>query len=191
LEECAMKKTMIIAAAVALTFAAQSIKAQEPAKTKSDLVRELLAVTDFRNTALSTVDTMITELDKQYPRIFEGIIDQDPDLTPSQRQKIKEGFGESMPRFSALLRKRIRQRIDLGQLMEEIALPLYAKYFSEDELRDLISFYKTPTGQKTLSVLPQLFGDSVREASQKLGPPLTNIVMEVLAEEKDRLKKNK
>ena len=186
-----MKKTMIIAAAVVSAFAAQGVNAQGTAKTKVDLVRELLAVTDFRKTALSAVDTMMGEVDKQFPKMLEGMIDQDPDVTPYQRQKIKEGLNEGMARFSNIVRERIRQRINLGQLMEEIALPLYEKYFTEDEIRDLISFYKTPTGQKTLSVLPHLFSDSVHEAAQKLGPPLSNIITEVVAEEKDRLKKVK
>ena len=33
---------------------------------------------------------------------------------------------------------------------------IYAEAFTENELRDLIAFYKTPTGQKTLSLMPEL-----------------------------------
>ena len=33
---------------------------------------------------------------------------------------------------------------------------IYAEAFTENELRDLIAFYQTPTGQKTLSLMPEL-----------------------------------
>lgn len=35
---------------------------------------------------------------------------------------------------------------------------LYAEYFTEQELRDLIGFYETPTGQKAVAVMPELMG---------------------------------
>ena len=33
---------------------------------------------------------------------------------------------------------------------------VYAKYFSAQELRDMAAFYKTPTGAKTLRMLPKV-----------------------------------
>lgn len=33
---------------------------------------------------------------------------------------------------------------------------IYADAFSEKELRDLIAFYETPTGQKTITLMPEL-----------------------------------
>jgi uncharacterized protein len=36
---------------------------------------------------------------------------------------------------------------------------VYAKYFTAQELRDLLTFYKTPTGSKALKTLPQVTAD--------------------------------
>ncbi len=36
---------------------------------------------------------------------------------------------------------------------------IYAHYFTAQELRDLIAFYKTPVGAKSLQVLPQISAD--------------------------------
>ncbi len=46
----------------------------------------------------------------------------------------------------------VLQDIDL----EGIVVKLYMESFSEAELRDLIAFYRTPTGKKALTVMPQL-----------------------------------
>lgn len=39
-------------------------------------------------------------------------------------------------------------------------IPLYSKYFSNEEIKQMIAFYQTPLGQKTLSVMPQLSSES-------------------------------
>jgi hypothetical protein len=36
---------------------------------------------------------------------------------------------------------------------------IYEKNFTDDEITALISFYKTPTGQKSLKVMPTLTGE--------------------------------
>jgi hypothetical protein len=36
---------------------------------------------------------------------------------------------------------------------------VYAKYFSAQELRDMLAFYRTPTGEKSLKVLPQVMAE--------------------------------
>ena len=40
--------------------------------------------------------------------------------------------------------------------LENDFVTLYAETFSEQELRDMIAFYTTPTGQKALKALPEL-----------------------------------
>ncbi len=50
-------------------------------------------------------------------------------------------------------------------------IPIYAKYYSESDLDELIKFYKTPVGQKMISIMPALMQDSMnagREWGQKL-----------------------
>jgi hypothetical protein len=49
-----------------------------------------------------------------------------------------------------------RQQIDLARRMLDEAPALYARYFSADELRTLKTFYDTPTGAKTLEVMPPM-----------------------------------
>ncbi len=40
--------------------------------------------------------------------------------------------------------------------MQDIAVQAYAEAFTTKEINDMIDFYKTPTGQKTIDVMPQL-----------------------------------
>ncbi len=69
-----------------------------------------------------------------------------------------------------------------GQLVVDLAVPIYDKYYSADEIKGLIQFYGTPLGQKTAKILPQLMGE-LQTAGQQMGEQLGRDSMtEVLAE---------
>jgi hypothetical protein len=39
--------------------------------------------------------------------------------------------------------------------------PLFAEFFSDDDLRQLIQFHKSPIGQESQAVMPQLFAKMI------------------------------
>jgi uncharacterized protein len=39
-------------------------------------------------------------------------------------------------------------------------IPIYNKYFTNEEIKGIIAFYETPLGKKTLSVIPQISKES-------------------------------
>jgi hypothetical protein len=42
-----------------------------------------------------------------------------------------------------------------------LIVPIYAKYYSEEEIDQLISFYNTPIGRKVIETLPQISKESM------------------------------
>lgn len=40
--------------------------------------------------------------------------------------------------------------------LTEIIIPIYDKYFSEEDLKGLLEFYRSPLGQRTLKALPEI-----------------------------------
>ena len=45
--------------------------------------------------------------------------------------------------------------------MIKMIIPIYEKYYTSDEINELINFYKTPLGKKTIEVMPGLTQDSM------------------------------
>ena len=61
-------------------------------------------------------------------------------------------------------------------------LPAYNQHFTDDEIKQLITFYETPVGQKTVKEMPQLVTE-LQSLGQKWGENLGRECMtEVLAE---------
>lgn len=50
--------------------------------------------------------------------------------------------------------------------LQQKMIPLYAKYFTQDDVRGLIAFYQSPLGQKSLSVMPALMQDAMKLGQQ-------------------------
>jgi hypothetical protein len=75
--------------------------------------------------------------------------------------------GEYREKLIDLFFAKFQTKADSAQLID-LAVPLYDKYFSQDEIKGLIRFYETPLGQKSLSVLPQLMGE-MSEIGRKWG----------------------
>ena len=66
--------------------------------------------------------------------------------------------------------------------MLDLAVPIYDKNFSDQEIKSLIEFYQTPLGQKTIATLPKLSAE-LREEGRKLGESIgRDSMMEVLSE---------
>ncbi|WP_080778001.1 DUF2059 domain-containing protein [Chryseobacterium phocaeense] len=58
-------------------------------------------------------------------------------------------------------------------------VPIYTKHYTESELDQLITFYKSPVGQKSISVAPSIMKESI-ESGGKLGRDIALQVKEKL-----------
>lgn len=92
--------------------------------------------------------------------------------------------GEYREKLIDLFFAKFHSKADPRQLLD-LAVPVYDKYYSHEEIRGLIEFYETPLGQKTISVLPRLMGE-LQDAGRTWGGRLgRDSMMEVLAEHPD------
>jgi hypothetical protein len=76
---------------------------------------------------------------------------------------------------------KFQSKFDAQQLLD-MAVPIYDRHLSHEEIKGLIQFYQTPLGQKTVKALPQITSE-VMEQSRKMGEGLgRQSMLEVLAE---------
>jgi uncharacterized protein len=71
---------------------------------------------------------------------------------------------------------------DKMQELVEGSIPLYDKYFSDEDIKGLIRFYETPIGQKAITQLPKISME-MQAQGMKLGQDIgRESMLEVLAE---------
>jgi hypothetical protein len=70
----------------------------------------------------------------------------------------------------------------MDELMSEI-VPLYARYFSAEELRAMAAFYRTPAGTKMLFLTPRISHEAL-QISQRVVMPKIGAAIDKLMHEK-------
>jgi hypothetical protein len=63
----------------------------------------------------------------------------------------------------------------------DLIVPIYDKYYTRDDIRELTKFYQSPVGQKTIKVLPQLSAEAI-DAGQEWGRGVADRAMKKLQE---------
>lgn len=157
---------------------------------KRQLIHQLLDIAQSKNLTSRTVDVMLTQMEHNYAQMIQ---EMEPQLTSSPQGLSKEQFSklavEEQQHTLQRFRELYTQQIDLPAIMEQVAEPLYDQYFTTEELQNLVTFYRSPTGQKTIQVMPDLMRSSMQHTSELLQPKVMALMKQILAEETERLRR--
>ncbi len=176
-------------AAVSLATALAGAAAQtagEPSEEKVELIRELLVLSGGELAAQQITETLLGQIQAAYPTLVEEVLRAESDLEEPQREALRAHLAD-FDSFAITFRERLPQRIDLGRVLESVYVPLYDAHFSEAELREIVRFYATPTGQKVVLVLPQVLQQGMESTVPLVQPVVMNLLGEILAERRVEL----
>lgn len=89
-------------------------------------------------------------------------------------------YKQSIPGVPTEFWDEFRKEFTTDGLIDLLA-PIYAKYYTDEELLQLIAFYKSPLGQKLTEKLPAISQESFvvgQEWGKKIGEKVTNQLKE-------------
>jgi len=145
---------IIAAALIILITNGTSTRAQD-AETQKAII-ELMEVTGMMKVmdqlAIIVTQNVIQKYKKKYPDFSEK-------AATIVQEEMTSAFREGIPLFMAQ------------------AMPLYGKYFTKQEINDLIAFYKTKTGQKAMRTYPMLVQEGMA-IGQKWGEQIAPDALE-------------
>lgn len=139
--------------ALLLVICAPSHSNDLTSEKKADIERLLqmtgaLSIGQQMSTAI--VNQMTNVIRKARPDIPQRVLDVLP-------QEVNAVIAENLPAF------------------REAVVPLYHKHFTGEEIKEMIRFYSTDLGQKTIRVLPMLVGEGM-QAGQRWGQSLGPVI---------------
>lgn len=150
---------------------------------KLALIREYIQITGGSKSASEMTDMMLAFQEAEAEKMAASMIDMDKELSPGDKSAAKKMTVEITQRIMKRTREFFAKEIDLDQMIDDIVVPIYDKHFSEAELRELIAFYKTTTGRKTIELMPELMMASMTSFSEKLTPKLQEFFKKMAEEE--------
>jgi uncharacterized protein len=181
----------LIALAFYFIFALPAYAQNEPAAEKKALIKELLTLMNASGNSEAVADQIMEALQAPVANALSNEMRgwiQERKLPPAEQKRLEAETDESAQRVLTRLRAEIPKRISFGELVEKVGVETYDKYYTVAEVKDLIAFYKTSTGQKFVKILPQLTADLMSGTGKLIEPELTKLMTETLADELMRLK---
>ncbi|HEX8367547.1 MAG TPA: DUF2059 domain-containing protein [Pyrinomonadaceae bacterium] len=154
---------------------AQTIVAPE----KQAAIKELVAIIQADNKVEDLVQMMSAQMQVTSKTIFKALLDERTDLTAAERKSLEDAFAASQNESARRYQEKFAQKLDLKAIMEETSIAIYDKHYTLEEVRDLTAFYKSPTGQKSLRLMPAIMSDSMQAMQDKLLPKIPVIIREI------------
>lgn len=151
------KKVAVLAAVLVLAAAPAPARAQS---AKHADIETLLQMTGAVSMGLQVVKQMRPALDQQYKSVF-------PHMPAEARAILLDEMDRVFEREIPVLMKRL--------------VAIYDREFSHEDVNGLIAFYRTPLGQKMVTVMPRVVQSSARAGmawGQSLGGAITRAAME-------------
>lgn len=153
-------------AAVVLLAALPALATQpNPSAKQKELIDQLITLTHLDENVRYLLDTMLERMTKE------------------SNEPRSEDDKKDLERYRQL----VREKIDYREWVRGVYEPLYAKYFTEAQLADLVAFYKTPTGQQVIKAFPEIEREAMQTAGAQIQEKFAALARQVDEERRARL----
>jgi hypothetical protein len=144
-------------------FAQAPAPALDPAAVAA--AREMFDAMNYRETMKGVMQQMVQGMGKAMHDGAAAGINNDPKTTPEQKKAALAKMEAELP--AAM--NQVRTVMSDPGLVDEIVsatVPVYARTFNADELKQIAAFYRSPVGAKVLATMPQLMGEGMQVGQQ-------------------------
>lgn len=183
-----MPRVPVAAAGLAaLVFALVPLgAAAEVAAEKRALIVELVALSGGDAVGPSVASRFLQELRPHYAELVKDVMRAEESLHPAEREALERQLSD-FDAFALSFVRHFPERIDLDAVLVEAYEPLYDRYFEQQELEQIVGFYRSPVGRKMVQVLPQLIQQGLEATVAAVEPQLMELVGLILAERRQEL----
>ena len=181
------KKLRITHCAVALIFTAfvgiSALAQQDPQTEKQVLVMKFR-----RLTGADHVNLGINVSFEDVKNDLIGSVDNDKELSDVQKQGLRKSAVDAYNRLDQQLKDFLNDQPKITPISEASVFQVYDQAFTEAELKELIAFYSTATGQKALKFLPTLSAQVQQSFQSMLLPKVQEFITPKIKAEGEQLK---
>src|SRR6516164_3785043 len=124
---------------------------------KRELIKQIIVLSDAHKRTEVVSESVFAQSEKNFISGMSTSIGNSPDYSDAQKTELITRLTLSSARFFDRCRELMKQKINLGEIVDSVTYPIYDKYFDKDDLAALVAFYKSPIGEKFVKVMPQIY----------------------------------
>jgi uncharacterized protein len=155
---------IVVVAAISVLATMTAAQAQQPTPAAVELAKQVILIKGGNN---------------MFDPIVPGVIES----AKNTFLPTNPGLAKDLNEVAAQLRKEYDPK--RAELLNAVARE-YAAHFTEQELKDLVAFYKTPLGQKVVTEEPRALDASLRQAQDWANNFSEEVIAKMRAEMKKR-----
>jgi uncharacterized protein len=161
---------------------------QQPNAYRSDdyIIHEYLEVTGAESNMLKFQKVMLSQMRKNLERVIAERMSRSHIEEPSKRAYFVLKTNEVISNFIAKFEKKQRELMPFEELEKKVIGPIIRKHFTDDELNELISFYKSPIGKKYVASINSMMQEISIKTNQEYGQKLYDLARSIAEEELDK-----
>ena len=152
-------------------------------ETKRSLIFQMLEITGGKEMYQQMQQIVFSEMQNQFAPMMEQMLDNQTDLSPAEKEEQLAKLSNNVDRLMGEFVELMQSEVAYEEMLESVFYPVYDRYFTEDDLRDLIAFYESPVGKKIIAVSPDLFRTSLQLSNEIFIPKMLDIIDRLIEEE--------
>ncbi len=164
-----------LAATLALTLAGAPVAvfAQNADAASTAAAKELFDSMNYRAVLTNMMQQMGQSMAASMRTAAEAAINNNPKLSAQDKQAALIKMDAELPGALKAMQSMLGDPSLVDDILNE-TVPIYARNFSADELKQVTAFYRSPVGAKMLAKMPQLMGEGMQVGQQivarRIGP---------------------
>jgi len=167
--------------------ATESKSEAKATESKQKMIRELLRIVGIVGMAEQMRDQQgvmeLMRMQPTYHEMMEWATSEQADLAEEDRQLLLARF-DDFDAFAERFHVMFNERIDFSTIIGTVYPPIYDKYFSEAELRQMVTFYRTPVVRKRIELMPSVMQEAAGGVEAAVQPLVIGLILEIVAEER-------
>lgn len=173
--------TFLLAIVALMPFAQPATAAESRRQVKAALIEEYLQISRAETSVEEALRLFFDQTDAQIAESLGYTAEAVAEMDADERIRYENSIARQRTRIGGIV-DRLLQRVDLAELAREVSVPVFDRYYSEVDLRALIAFSKTPTGQKQIENQARM-GVEIQNATQKALMPVMGAIIDELQKE--------
>jgi hypothetical protein len=157
-------------------FAAVPMPSADPAVVAA--AKEMMASMKMRDVLLASMREMDQQMSAQIAESLSEMIDDDTTLSAGKKAEMHKKLEKVLPTVAAQTHSMLTDPSLIDEILAE-SVPLYAEFFTLDEIRQLSAFYASPLGQKMLANTPTLMSRSLEIGNRIMTPRIQKMMAQI------------
>lgn len=179
-----LKKLTLTIFMLTCAFLAPASAQTAASSEKQAAIKELVFLVNGDNKVEEMMNAIVPQMQAMQDATMKSLLDEHTDLTAADKQALADSFASERKYSVKRLMDKMMQKINYNELMNEISSNLLDKYYTLEEVKDLIAFYKTPTGLKSLKMMAPMMTDTMLATQEKVMPKMMIVMKEIMDEDK-------